>query len=179
VADAGLAHLVDVRHDDYRDLDGTYDKLVSIEMIEAVDWRELDTFFGTCRRLLVPGGRMGLQAIVIPGQRYERAKNTQDFIKTFVFPGGCLPSVEAIARSTSRVTDFTLTDLDDYGVHYAETLRRWRANVHAHADELPTLGLDERFVRMWDFYLAYCEAAFDERDISVVQCVLTRPGVAA
>ena len=98
VAAAGLASLVDVRHDDYRDLTGTYDKLVSIEMIEAVDWRELDTFFGVCRRLLEPDGLMGLQAIVIPAHRYERAKNTEDFIKAFIFPGGCLPSLEAITR---------------------------------------------------------------------------------
>jgi len=176
VAEAGLAHLIEVRNDDYRDLTGTYDKVVSIEMIEAVDWRELDTFFATCHRLLTPTGVMGLQAIVIPEQRYERAKNTEDFIKAFIFPGGCLPSIESITRSTGRVTDLTLTDLDSYGLHYAETLRRWRANVHAHLDELDAVGLDATFQRMWDFYLAYCEAAFDEREISVVQCVLARPG---
>ena len=176
VAEAGLAHLVDVRHDDYRDLDGTYDKLVSIEMIEAVDWRELDTFFAACDRLVKPGGIMGLQAIVIPDHRYERAKNTEDFIKAFIFPGGCLPSIESITRSTGKVTDFTITDVDEFGLHYAETLRRWRHNVHSRLDELPALGLDEAFRRMWDFYLAYCEAAFDEREISVVQCVLTRSG---
>ena len=119
---------------------------------------------------------MGLQAIVIPGPRYERAKNTEDFIKAFIFPGGCLPSIESIARSTRRVTDFSLTDLDAYGPHYAETLRRWRTNVHAHPGELDRLGLDDTFRRMWDFYLAYCEAAFDEGEISVVQCVLARPG---
>ena len=179
VAEAGLARLVDVRHDDYRDLDGVYDKLVSIEMIEAVDWREVDTFFAACQRLLKPDGTMGLQAIVIPGQRYERAKNTEDFIKAFIFPGGCLPSLESIARSTGRVTDFVVTDLDAFGAHYAETLRRWRANVDAHVDDLPALGLDDAFQRMWRFYLCYCEAAFDEREIDVVQCVLTRPGAPA
>jgi len=176
VAAAGLASRVEVRHDDYRDLTGTYDKLVSIEMIEAVDWRELDTFFEVCQRLLTPDGVMGLQAIVIPGHRYERAKNTEDFIKAFIFPGGCLPSIEAITRVSGRTTDLTLTAVDDFGLHYAETLRRWKANVDAHADELPDLGLDDGFRRMWDFYLAYCEAAFDEREISVVQCVLARPG---
>jgi len=176
VAAACLAGLVEVRHDDYRDLTGTYDKLVSIEMIEAVDWRELDTFFSTCQRLLTPDGIVGLQAIVIPGQRYERAKNTEDFIKAFIFPGGCLPSIEAITRVSGRATDLTLTDVDDFGLHYAETLLRWKANVDARADELPALGLDDEFRRMWDFYLAYCEAAFDEREISVVQCVLARPG---
>ncbi len=176
VAAAGLAALVEVRHDDYRDLTGTYDKLVSIEMIEAVDWRELDTFFEVCQRRLKPDGLMGLQAIVIPGHRYERAKNTEDFIKAFIFPGGCLPSIEAIARVSGRATDLTLTDVDDFGLHYAETLRRWKANLDAHADEVAALGLDDAFRRMWDFYLAYCEAAFDEREISVVQCLLSRPG---
>jgi cyclopropane-fatty-acyl-phospholipid synthase len=145
-------------------------------MIEAVDWRELDTFFATCQRLLTPDGVMGLQAIVIPGARYERAKNTEDFIKAFIFPGGCLPSIESITRSTRRVTDLTLTDLDAYGSHYAETLRRWRSNLDARVDDLDGLGLDDTFRRMWDFYLAYCEAAFDEREIDVVQCVLARPG---
>ena len=119
---------------------------------------------------------MGLQAIVIPGARYERAKNTQDFIKSTIFPGGCLPSIDSITRATARVTDFTLTDLDSYGAHYAETLRRWRTNVHSHHAEMERLGLDDRFLRTWDFYLSYCEAAFDESEIDVVQCVLARPG---
>ena len=179
VVEAGLTALIEVRHDDYRDLTGMYDKVVSIEMIEAVDWRELDTFFATCQRLLKPDGVMGLQAIVIPGHRYERAKNTEDFIKAFIFPGGCLPSVEAILRSNARVTDFVMTDLDAFGSHYAETLRRWRTNVDAHVDDLPALGLDQAFQRMWHFYLCYCEAAFDEREIDVVQCVLSRPGAPA
>jgi cyclopropane-fatty-acyl-phospholipid synthase len=175
VARAGLADRVHVLHDDYRELTGTFDKLVSIEMIEAVDWREHDTFFERCRRLLRPDGLMGLQAIVIESQRYERAKNTQDFIKQFIFPGGCLPSMEAILRSVRRVTDLAVTHVDDYGVHYAETLRRWRANLHADPAALAALDLDERFVRMWDFYLCYCEAAFEERAISVVQMALARP----
>jgi cyclopropane-fatty-acyl-phospholipid synthase len=153
---------VEVRHDDYRDLTGTYDKVVSIEMIEAVDCAS-STFFEVCQRLLAPDGVMGLQAIVIPAHRYERAKNTEDFIKAFNFPGGCLPSIEAITRVSGRTTVLTLTDVDDFGLHYAETLRRWKANLDAHADELPALGLDDGFRRMWDFYLAYCEAAFDER----------------
>ena len=166
-----------MRHDDYRDLTGTYDKLVSIEMIEAVDWRELDTFFGVCQRLLEPDGIMGLQAIVIPGHRYERAKNTEDFIKAFIFPGGCLPSIEAITRSSGRATDLTLTDVDDFGLHYAETLRRWRANLDARADELPALGLD-------DAVPCACGASTwptarppsTSGRSSVVQCVLSRPG---
>lgn len=175
VARAGLADRVTVLHDDYRDLTGTYDKLVSVEMIEAVDWRELPTFFRTCRSLLRPDGLMALQAIVIEPQRYERAKSTQDFIKAFIFPGGCLPSVDVISRTTARHTDFAVTALADYGLHYAETLRRWRANLFSDATALERLALGEQFVRMWDFYLCYCEAAFEERSISVVQMALARP----
>jgi len=173
---AGLADRVTVLHDDYRDLTGTYDKLASIEMIEAVDWRDYDTFFATCRRLLMPDGVAGLQAIVIEPQRFDRAKTTQDFIKEFIFPGGCLPSVDALVHAATRSTDLTLTGLDDYGLHYGETLRRWRAALHANRHRLPELGLGQGFARMWDFYFAYCEAAFDDRAISVVQLTMARPG---
>ena len=176
VAAEGLSHRVRVLNQDYRDLTGTYDKLASIEMIEAVDWRELDTFMAACTRLLAPDGLMGLQAIVIPGHRWAGARDRRDFIKTHIFPGGCLPSVESISASISRVSDLTLVELHDYGLHYAETIRRWRANLEANRDELEAIGLDERFLRLWTFYLCYCEAGFDERDISVVQCLLARPG---
>jgi cyclopropane-fatty-acyl-phospholipid synthase len=171
----GLGHLVTVLGDDYRDLVGTYDALVSIEMIEAVDWREHDRFFATCNRLLAPNGRMALQSIVIPDQRFERAKTTDDFIKQFVFPGGCLPSVEAIMRSTSRTSDLSLTRLDDMGHHYALTLARWRERLFKHEAELDDLGVDEAFLRLWDFYFAYCEGAFAERFVSVVQAVFAKP----
>jgi cyclopropane-fatty-acyl-phospholipid synthase len=176
VAADGLSHRVQVLNEDYRDVGGTYDKLASIEMIEAVDWRDLDTFVATCTRLLEPDGLMGLQAIVIPGHRWAGMKNGRDFIKTHIFPGGCLPSIESLSASISRVSDLTLVELHDYGLHYAETLRRWRANLETNRDELMAVGLDERFLRLWRFYLCYCEAGFDERDISVVQCLLARPG---
>jgi cyclopropane-fatty-acyl-phospholipid synthase len=176
VAAEGLSHRVQVRNDDYRELTGTYDRLASIEMIEAVDWRELDTFIATCTRLLEPDGLMALQAIVIPGHRWAGNKDRRDFIKTHIFPGGCLPSIESLNASISRVSDLTLIELDDYGLHYGETLRRWRANLDARTDDLAAMGLDERFVRLWRFYLCYCEAGFDERDISVIQCLLARPG---
>ncbi len=161
---------------DYRDLEGSFDAIVSIEMIEAVDWREYDSFFGACSRLLTPDGRMAMQAITIPGQRFEQAKVRKDFIRRIIFPGGCLPSVEALLASVARVSDLSLVELDDIGRHYAETLRRWRLHLHAYWDDLPRLGLDDRFGRLWDFYLAYCEAGFDERDISAVQIVLAGPG---
>jgi cyclopropane-fatty-acyl-phospholipid synthase len=172
----GLDHLVTVLGDDYRDLTGSYDALVSIEMIEAVDWREYDRFFSACARLLRPDGRMALQAIVLPDQRFERAKTTRDFIKRFVFPGGCLPSVEAILRSTTRSTDLAMTRLDDMGQHYALTLARWRERLFKHEADLADLGVDEAFLRLWDFYFAYCEGAFAERYVSVVQAVFARPG---
>jgi len=114
---------------DYRDLEGQYSALVSIEMIEAVDWRRHDEFFATCARLLTAGGRMALQAITIEDASYERAKLHDDFVRAMVFPGGCLPSVSTIATSVARTTDLRIVDLQDIGSHYAETLRRWRANL--------------------------------------------------
>lgn len=171
----GLDHLVTVLGDDYRDVRGEYDAVVSIEMIEAVDWREHDRFFATCAERLRPDGRMALQAIVIADQRYERAKTSEDFIKRFVFPGGCLPSVGAIVGATTRSTDLALLDLEDLGHHYAETLDRWRERLRKHEAELADLGVDDAFLRLWDFYFSYCQGAFAERHVSVVQAVLARP----
>ncbi len=179
VRKSGLGDRVTVLREHYRDLRGRYDQIVSIEMIEAVDWREYDDFFATCGGLLKPGGRMMLQAITIPDERFARAKNRRDFIKNVIFPGGCLPSSEAILRSTGRVTDLKLTDVHDIGLHYAETLRRWRSALLERAGELPALGLDDRFARTFDFYFSYCEAGFDERAISDVQLTFERPGAAA
>lgn len=175
VAAAGLEDRITVLSDDYRDLSGSWDRLVSIEMIEAVDWRDYDMFFSTCCGLLAPGGVMGLQAIVIEPDRFERAKNTRDFIKAHIFPGGCLPSIEAITRSLERITDFSVDEDFGFGADYAETLRRWRVNLRADEATLASLGLDQQFIRLWDFYLCYCEAGFDEKMIDVVQMRFTRP----
>jgi len=176
VVDAGLGDLVTVCNQDYRDLDGVYDKLVSIEMIEAVGWRELDTFFSTCARLLRPDGTMALQAIVIEDRSYERAKTRHDLVKRLIFPNGCLPSIEAISRSTTAASDLRIVNLEDIGRHYAETLRRWRANLEVNAGAVEALGLGETFSRLWHMYLCYCEAAFLERHISDVQVILARQG---
>ena len=176
VADAGLVDRVTVLDADYRDLTGTYDALVSVEMVEAVDWRRHDEFFAVCDRLLRPDGRMALQAITMADGSYERAKHHDDFIRSMIFPGGCIPSVAAIAGSVARATELRIVDLEDIGRHYAETLARWRANVEEHREEIGALGFDDRFLRLWTFYLAYCEAAFLERHISDVQVVLARPG---
>ena len=117
-----------------------------------------------------------MQAITIPSQRFEQAKTRKDFIRQVIFPGGCLPSVEALLASSARVSDLSLVELEDLGPHYAETLRRWRDNLQRCRGDLTSLGLDNRFRRLWEFYLAYCEAGFDERDISLVQLVLAGPG---
>jgi cyclopropane-fatty-acyl-phospholipid synthase len=176
VARQGLTGRVEVLDRDYRELSGTYDKLVSVEMIEAVDWRHYDTFFATCSRLLSPEGRMVLQSIVIADQAFERSKYRQDFIKAVIFPGGCLPSITALMDTVTRASDMRLTDLEDIGRHYPETLSRWRSAFHANEARVSALGYDRRFQRMWDFYLSYCEAGFLERHISDVQMVLAKAG---
>ena len=176
VAEHGLSDRVTVLGLDYRQLTGTYDALVSVEMIEAVDWRRHDEFFATCARLLNERGRMGLQAITIADASFERAKLHDDFVRAMVFPGGCLPSLSSMSQSLARTSDLRVIDLEDIGPHYAETLRRWRANLTAHRSEVEQLGFDARFWRFWNLYLCYCEAAFEERHISDVQLVLAQPG---
>ncbi len=172
----GLTDRVTVLKKDYRDLTGAYDKLVSVEMIEAVDWRDHTAYFATCCKLLKPGGRMALQAITVPDSRFERAKTSSDFVSRFVFPGSCLPSLDAITSTTRRTGDLRLVQLDEFPQHYAETLHRWWQNLDGRADEARALGYDDALLRLWEFYLCYCEGAFAERYVSVVQAVFARPG---
>ncbi len=172
---AGLDDRVTVLDQHYRDVSGTYDRIVSIEMIEAVDWRQYRSFFAACDRLLTPDGALAMQAIVLPHQRFERAKHHRDFIKEVIFPGGGLPSIEALLAAATKSSDLTLVGLDDIGLHYVETLRRWRTNLEMCRADLAGLGLDEQFRRQWEFYFAYCEAGFSERYISDVQLLLARP----
>ncbi len=172
---AGVADRVTVLCEDYRDLRGSYDKLVSIEMIEAVGWRDFDTFFHRCSSLLAENGSMLLQTIVIDDRAYEVEKASRSFIRTHIFPNGCLPSLEVIARCVARYTDLRTVGLKDLTPHYAETLRRWRANFEAAGARLEDLGYDERFRRLWRMYLAYCEAGFVEQRIGVVQTHLAKP----
>ncbi len=176
IAEAGLADRVEVLLADYRDLDGQYDKLVSIEMVEAVGADHLETYFRQCGRLLKPDGAMLLQAITIADQRYEAALKEVDFIQKHIFPGGFLPSVTALAGALTRASDLRTVQLEDIGPHYAETLRRWRANFLGQLGKVRALGFDERFIRMWTFYLCYCEGGFRERDIGTVQMLLAKPG---
>ena len=176
IREEGLEDRVELLLQDYRTLTGSYDKLVSIEMVEAVGWRDFGTFFATCSDRLKPDGTMLLQAITMDDRAYEVEKASKSFIRTYVFPNGCLPSNEVIAHSLRRHTDLRMVGLQDLTPHYAETLRRWRHNFEAAAERLHDLGYDERFRRIWRLYLAYCEAGFTERRISVVQSVLAKPG---
>ena len=176
---AGLEDRVTVLLQDYRDLRGRYDKLVSIEMIEAVGWEHLDTYFAACSALLEDDGAMLLQAIVHPHRVFRVEKASTGFINAFVFPGGTLPSLHAIERSLARRTDLRSVALDDITPHYARTLHCWRTRFQRAWPELRTLGYDERFRRMWDLYLAYCEAGFRERRISDVQLLLAKPAYRA
>ncbi len=179
VAAAGLSDRVTVLSQDYRTLGGRYDKLVSIEMIEAVGWQSFGTYFRRCSELLKPDGAMLLQAITIDDRAYSVEKASRSFINTYIFPGGCLPSMEIISRSIARHTDLRQVHLEDITPHYAETLRRWRQNFLAASSRLVELGYDARFRRLWELYLAYCEGGFRERRIQDVQVMLAKPGYRA
>jgi cyclopropane-fatty-acyl-phospholipid synthase len=175
VIEAGLEDRVDVINLDFRDLDGTYDKLVSIEMIEAVGWQNLGLFLKQCSSLLKPDGAMLLQAITMDDRAYHVEKATRSFIKEFIFPGGSLPSLEVLRRSLERRTDLQTLDVYDLTEHYVETLRHWRERFLAGWADLRKAGYDERFRRIWTLYLAYCEGGFAERRISDVQILLAKP----
>ena len=176
VREAGLEDQVEVLLQDYRDLRGRYDKLVSVEMIEAVGWRNLGVFFRHCSELLEDDGLMLLQAITIDDRAYEVEKRSPSFIRTYIFPNGCLPSLEVLARHVGHDTDMRVIGLQDLTDSYVLTLREWRATFDRHADRLERLGYDEPFRRMWRLYLAYVEAGFAERRIGDVQMLLAKPG---
>jgi cyclopropane-fatty-acyl-phospholipid synthase len=172
---AGLGDRVTVLLEDYRDLRGRYDKLVSIEMIEAVGWQHFDEFFRRCDELLVPGGTMLLQAITIDDRLYEVEKGARSFANTHVFPGGCLPSREAIARCLARATALRQVWVDDLTAHYPPTLAAWRRRFLDAWERLRARGYDERFRRLWTFYLSSSEAGFRERRIGDVQMLIAKP----
>lgn len=174
-AAAGIADRVQLLDADYRDLDGQFDKLVSIEMVEAVGERYLDTYFGQCGRLLKPGGRFVMQAIVMPEQRYDAYRRGVDFIQKYIFPGGFLPSVAAMQESVGRTSNLRLSEVEDMSEHYARTLKEWRQRFFEQIDDVRRLGFDDRFIRMWEYYLCYCEAAFRQRAVGVVQIVWDKP----
>jgi cyclopropane-fatty-acyl-phospholipid synthase len=171
----GLQDKINVIKQDYRDLTGNYDKLVSIEMIEAIGHQYMKTYFQKCCSLLKPDGVMLIQAITIKDQLYKTALKDVDFIKKYIFPGGFLPSIAAMSESISRYTDMKLYHLQDIGPHYARTLKDWRVRFFARLDDIRKLGYPDEFIRLWEYYFCYCEGGFMERDIGTVQMVLTKP----
>ena len=171
----GLQEQITLLLEDYRDLSGQYDKLVSIEMIEAVGHHFLPSYFKQCSHLLKSNGLMLLQAITIRDQRYEQAKNSVDFIQRYIFPGGALPSVQKMLEIVGRDTDMNLMHMEDFGLHYAKTLRLWHENFRRAHGRLTELGYDEYFLRLWEFYLCYCEGGFLERSIGTAQLLLAKP----
>jgi cyclopropane-fatty-acyl-phospholipid synthase len=175
IAQADLSDRIEVLRVDYRDLEGQYDKIVSIEMIEAVGHHYYDAYFGQCSRLLKPDGLMLLQAITIGDWFFDAHTRTVDFIKRYIFPGSCIPSVTAMAESLARESDMRIVDLRDIGPHYARTLRIWRERFFEQIDQVRDQGFNEEFIRMWAFYLCYCEAGFAERYIGDAQILLAKP----
>jgi cyclopropane-fatty-acyl-phospholipid synthase len=178
VREAGLEDRVTVLLEDYRNLTGSYDKLVSIEMIEAVGWRYFDTYFRRCAQLLKANGAMLLQAITIDHSAYEVEKDGRSFMKDLIFPGGCLPSLEVIRRCVARTGALRTVEVEDFTPHYVRTLRCWRQRFEAATAELEELGYDGRFRRLWRMYLGYSEAGFAERRIQVVHVLLNKQGQA-
>ena len=171
----GLEDKITVLLKDYRELEGQYDKLVSIEMIEAVGHQYFSDYFAKCSSLLEPTGLMALQAITISDQRYDQAKKSVDFIQRYIFPGGCLPSLQVIAEHTAKDTDMNFINISDLTKDYALTLKHWRDSFTRNLDAVRGLGFDERFIRMWMYYLCYCEGGFRERVIGVYQILSAKP----
>jgi cyclopropane-fatty-acyl-phospholipid synthase len=176
IAERGLSDRITVLLQDYRDLEGQYDKLVSIEMVEAVGARYLDGFFDACSRLVKPDGAMLLQAITLQDQFYQQALKSVDYIQRYVFPGSFIPSVTTLLESMTRATDLKLFHLEDIGPHYARTLRTWRERFFRNLGKVRELGYPDSFVRLWEYYLCYCEGGFLERQLGTVQMLLTKPG---
>ncbi|MEM8493194.1 MAG: cyclopropane-fatty-acyl-phospholipid synthase family protein [Pseudomonadota bacterium] len=176
VKQLGLDDQITLLLKDYRALSGEFDKLVSIEMIEAVGHDFYDSYFATCSRLLKPTGKMVLQAITIPDSRYEQARRSVDYIKRYIFPGGCLPSLEVISRNIAKKTDLQMVHLRDITLDYARTLEQWRLRFSDKLEDVRSMGFDERFIRMWEFYLCYCEGGFRERIIGTAQISFAKPG---
>jgi cyclopropane-fatty-acyl-phospholipid synthase len=172
---AGLADRVEIRLQDYREVSGRFDKIVSIEMIEAVGDQFVDLFFRQCTRLLQPQGLLGLQMIICPDRQYPILREGVDFIQKHIFPGSLLMSLRRVNEAMVKAGDLNLFDWKDLGMHYARTLQLWREKFLARLEDIRALGFDEKFLRKWEYYLAYCEAAFGTRHISVVQAIYSRP----
>ena len=176
IAAAGLGDQITLLQQDYRDLSGSFDRLVSIEMVEAVGHRHLSTYFRTCAERLKTDGAALIQAITMPDHLYDRYLDAPDFINRYIFPGSCCPSLHAISDAVARSTDLRLNNLEDLSTHDARTLREWRNAFQANLEQVRGMGFDERFIRMWEFYLCYCEGGFAERFTGIVQLLFSKPG---
>ena len=174
---AGLIDRITLLKKDYRDLEGTFDKLVSIEMLEAVGHQFYAAFFKKCSVLLRPGGEAMIQTITIADQEYERAKNDVDFIKRYIFPGGCLPSITELCNTMTRSTGLRLKETKDFCQDYARTLLKWRHSFLANASKIRDLGYPPEFLRRWEYYLCYCEGAFAESAIGLSQLRIEKPAI--
>ncbi|ABM02842.1 cyclopropane-fatty-acyl-phospholipid synthase [Psychromonas ingrahamii 37] len=179
VKSLGLEGSITLLKSDYRDLTGQYDKLVSIEMIEAVGHEYLASFFEICNNHLKPHGKMLIQAITIADQRYDQYRSSVDFIQRYIFPGGCLPSISVMANNINNKTDMVITSLHDIGMDYAQTLNHWREQFEISLLEIKKLGYNDDFIRLWRFYFCYCEGAFLERNISAVHLIAAKPAFRA
>jgi cyclopropane-fatty-acyl-phospholipid synthase len=175
IKDQGLENLIDIKLCDYRDLSGRFDKLVSIEMIEAVGNEFLPEYFKTCAVLLKEDGQMLIQGITMPDQRYKKYLKNSDFIQQFIFPGSCVPSLTAMVNAVTEASDLRVNHIEDIGLHYATTLRVWLINFMANLDKIKQNGYDDDFIRLWEYYFCYCEAGFKERYTGVVQILMNKP----
>jgi len=176
IKDLKLTHKITVLLSDYRHLKGQFSKLVSIEMLEAVGYQYYDTYFEVCAHLLKPDGIAFIQTITSADQRYEKAKHSVDFIQRYIFPGSCIPSITALQNSITQSSDLKIYQIQDIGDHYARTLALWREAFLKRLSEVKALGFDDVFIRMWHFYLAYCEGGFKEKAISDIHLKLVKPG---
>jgi cyclopropane-fatty-acyl-phospholipid synthase len=172
---AGLEDRIEILERDYRLVDGSFTKIVSIEMIEAIGERQFERFFSTCDRLLARGGLVGIQTIAVPDQSFPRYRRSGDWIREYVFPGSLIPSLTALTNAMTSGSRLMVHGLEEIGIHYADTLGQWRSRFLGQLDDVRSLGYDERFVRIWDYYLASCEALFRSRCLRDLQLVLTRP----
>ncbi len=171
----GLGNNIEIRLQDYREIEGLYDKIVSIEMLEAVGHRYLGKFFQCCDRLLKPGGLLVIQVITIPDQRYKEYRRERDWIQKYIFPGGLLPSVTILSEAATKYSSFIMEDLKDIGTNYAATLKDWREKYLSNIESISAMGFNKVFQRKWEYYLAICEAGFAERVLGDIQVVFRKP----
>ena len=174
IANKGLSDRIKILNQDYRTMTGKFDKIVSVEMIESIGYQYFQNFFNTCNKLLKPNGKLVLQCITINDQEYDRYKRETDFIKAYVFPGGCLPSINEISKCTKNGTQMNIDSITDIGISYAKTLNEWRNRFMHSIDKIKSLGFEARFIRMFEYYFCYCEAGFLKRYISVKHIVLNK-----